>query len=561
MRSQLAALVALTVLLGSCSSTSPSQDGPTAVGIDVIPDSTLLHPGDTLQLTVTVLDSVSQPIDDAPVAFVSRHPSVATVTATGKVTAVAPGRDTIVIVSGAAKGTVIIDVRAKAVAIDVTPDSAELTPGDTIQLTVIVRDSLGLPIVGAPVSFVSRHPSVATVSSTGEVIAEAYGRDTIDVLSGEAEGIVIIDVEPVAVEIQVTPSGATLAVGDTLHLGVTVLDAFGDPIGDAPVVFTSRHPSIATVSVTGKVTAEAYGRDTIDVVSGELAETAIIDVVPPWVTVAGRPFGIAVSSLGQVYVTRQDDNALTRILLGPDTVAGTVAVGADPGDVVFNAAGTVAYVTNFNGHSVSRVDVGSATQTDVAGVGAAAFHVRMSASGTTIFVASNNGFLYTLDATTLARIDSVAIDGAPNGLAIKGDTLAYVSSTATGHVTEIDLQGDTVRRVFDVGGVPQDVVLSAAGSTLFVANEAGRLDIVSLGAGTVGTPISNLPGAFGLARTVAGDTLYLTSLDGKVRKIDGTSKTVLFTIRVGGMPRRVAVAADGTVVVANEADQVNIIRE
>lgn len=365
---------------------------------------------------------------------------------------------------------------------------------------------------------------------------------------------------PLGIAIDVAPDNASLAPGDTVHLTVTVLDSLSQPIVGAKVAYLSRHTSIATVSSAGKVTAVAPGRDTVVVLYGALKADVIIDVHPERVTVSGRPFGVAVSSLGQVYVTRQDDNALTRIILGPDTTAGTVTVGSDPGDVVFNAAGTVAFVTNFLGHTVSRINVGTATQTDTARVGLEAFHVRMSAGGTKIFVASNNGFLYTLDATTLARIDSVAIDASPNGLAIKGDTLAYVSSNATGHVAEIDLKVDSVRRVFNIGGNPQDVVLSAAGTTLFVANQDGRLDFVTLGSGTIGTPISDLALAFGLARTAAGDTLYLTSLDGLVRRIDGTTKTVLATYPVGGMPRRVAVAANGTVVVANEADRVDIIR-
>lgn len=365
---------------------------------------------------------------------------------------------------------------------------------------------------------------------------------------------------PVAVGLDVTPDSMAIAPGDTVRLAVTVLDSLSEPIVDAPVAYLSRHPEIATVSATGKVTALAYGRDTVVALSGEAKGTVIIDVVPEQVAVGGRPFGIAVSSLGQVYVTRQDDDKLTRITLGPDTVTDSVVVGDDPGDVVFNAAGTVAYVTNFEGNSVGRVVVGAATQAVEVSVGAEAFHVRMSASGTKVYVASNNGFLYTLDATTLARIDSAAIDPSPNGLAVKGDTFAYVSSTGGGKVVEIDLQGDTVRRVFNVGGTPQDLVLSAAGTTLFVANQAGRLDLVTLASGTIQAPIADLPSAFGLARTVAGDTLYLTSLDGKVRKINGTAKTVLATYTVGGTPRRVAVATDGTAVVANESDRVDIIR-
>lgn len=278
------------------------------------------------------------------------------------------------------------------------------------------------------------------------------------------------------------------------------------------------------------------------------------------IAISGRPFGVAVSSRGEVFVTRQDANALTRVILGTARLAGTVSVGRDPGDVVFDSAGTMAYVTNYLGQTVGRVVVGAASQAGDVGVGGDAFHVRMSAAGTHIYVASNNGFLYVLDATTLARVDSVAIDPAPNGLAIKGDTIAYVSSAMTGQVSEIDLEGRSLSRTFSVGGTPQEVVLSRDASTLFVANQGGRLDFIALSNGAIGAPMTGLGSAFGLARTAGDDVLFLTSLDGNVRKIDAARRKVLWTYPSGGIPRRVAVARDGTVLVANEGNWLDILR-
>src|SRR5213079_906684 len=67
----------------------------------------------------------------------------------------------------------------------------------------------------------------------------------------------------------------------------------------------------------------------------------------------GRPFGIAVNSSGTVYVTQQDANSVARFTLSTLSSAGTpVAVTADPGDVIFNRAGTRAYASTFFGGQV-----------------------------------------------------------------------------------------------------------------------------------------------------------------------------------------------------------------
>ena len=448
------------------------------------------------------------------------------------------------------------------VAINVTPDSLRLAVGDSAQLVAVVLDGDAHQITGVSVAFTSADTLVATVTPGGFVSAKHAGVDSVVASLGSLHTVVPIVVvvdTGLTKSIHVTPDSARLAIGDSLQL-VTVIDSGATPVAGPIPTFVSRDTLVATVSVAGQVRGVGHGVDTITVSAEGLITHMIVRISSSRVAISGRPFGVAVSSLGQAYITRQDANALSRVIIGPDTVAGTVAVGSDPGDVTFNAGGTTAYVTNFAGGNVGRFTVGAASQSDSASVGGAAFHVRMSASGTHIFVASNNGFLYTLDATTLARVDSVAIDGSPNGLAIKGDTLAYVSSTATGNVTEIDLKGDSLRRTFAVGGTPQDVVLSSNGGTLFVANESGRLDFITLAGGTIGTPMNNMGSAFGLARTSAGDTLFLTSLDGIVRKIDGAGHTLLRTYTPGGTPRRVAVAADGTALVANEGNWVDIIR-
>lgn len=365
---------------------------------------------------------------------------------------------------------------------------------------------------------------------------------------------------PIPGGVIVAPEAILIGVGDTVRIAVTVVDTTGDTIPYPHLTFVSSMPAVARVNSTGRVTGVKSGVDTIFVSVGEVDTAIPVGVHPKRVLLAGRPFGIAVTSAGVVYITRQDSDAVARITLGPDLLSDGIRVGDDPGDVAFNAAGTVAYVTNFEGHTVYRISVATGTITDSANVGGEAYRVRLSPSGSYVYVTSGDTYLYKLNATTLARVDSVKALATPNGLALKGDTIAYVSSGSDVGVVELDLKGDSLLRSFPFYGQPQEVLLSADQSTLFFANQSGTLERISLTTGTYGTPISGMGEAFGLARTAAGDTLFLTSLEGMVRKIDASSGTILYTYPVGGAPRRVAIAGDGTVVVANEGNWVDIIR-
>jgi hypothetical protein len=85
-----------TLLLAACGSGSSSGAGPALSSITVSPAAVPLHPGETLQLTVTGFydDGSSAPVTSSA-TFGSPTPSVATVSAAGLITAVGPGTATV----------------------------------------------------------------------------------------------------------------------------------------------------------------------------------------------------------------------------------------------------------------------------------------------------------------------------------------------------------------------------------------------------------------------------------------------------------------------------------
>lgn len=441
----------------------------------------------------------------------------------------------------------------------VTPDSALVYLGDSVQLTATVVDSSDEPVDTATITYFSYDTSRARVSAAGMVTTLRVGNAVVRAASGELSANVHLVVRPV-LSLQVTPDSAALPLGGSVQLAA-VHDSAGITVGGAAFVYTSSDTTVVRVSATGLVTSVAPGYATITVTSDTLVAAHPVVVLSGGVFVLGDPVGVAVSSTGQAYVTRTHLDRLSRLLLGPDTLATeAVTVGSFPADVAFNPAGTVAYVTNFLGGTVQRVVVGASAPTATTGVGPEAFHVRVLSTGAKIVVTSNNHFLYILNATTLARVDSIGIDGDPNGLALKGDTLAYVSSLASGHTLEVDLVHKTVTRTFLTGATPQEVLLSKDGATLYVANEGGWIDVIPLSTGIVGTPINGVGGAFGMSWTAAGDTLLVGDVGGYLRKVVPATSTVTATYHLRGVPRRIAVHSDGTILVANESGWLNILR-
>ena len=119
---------------------------------------------------------------------------------------------------------------------------------------------------GAPVTWASSAPSVASVSSAGLVTAVADGTATITATSGSAMGTVPVGVGQVAATVTLSPNSLVLAgPGDAATVTALVTDAGGSEIASPILAWSSDNEAIATVSSSGLVTAVAAGAATISV--------------------------------------------------------------------------------------------------------------------------------------------------------------------------------------------------------------------------------------------------------------------------------------------------------
>jgi hypothetical protein len=177
-------------------------------------------------------------------------------------------------------GAATLTVTPKPVAqVEVTPAGAELRVGEMQAFSVTVRDASGEELTGRSVSWASDAPSVATVDGDGVVTAVAPGTATLEATSEGVSGAATLTVTPKPVaQVEVTPAGAELRVGETQAYAVTVRDASGEELRGRPVSWTSDAPSVATVDGAGVVTAVAPGTATIAATSEGVSGTGALSV-------------------------------------------------------------------------------------------------------------------------------------------------------------------------------------------------------------------------------------------------------------------------------------------
>jgi len=261
------------------------DDGPSepriAATINVSPSSAELSSfGETLQLSASVLDQNGQAIAGAVVNWASSDNSVATVNATGLVTAVENGSTTVTATSGSATGTAALTVVQRPAQITVSPDAAMFASiGDTMRLTAEAADANGNAVADPSLNWTSEDDGVATVDEGGLVTAAGDGSVDITASTGGASGSAAITVAQVIVAIDVLPAATTLfSLGDTLRLVAAGVDANGHAATGLDVTWISENDAVASVDAHGLVTAVRTGSTDVFAQSGEYRDSAGVTV-------------------------------------------------------------------------------------------------------------------------------------------------------------------------------------------------------------------------------------------------------------------------------------------
>lgn len=169
------------------------------------------------------------------------------------------------------------------------PPSDSVRVGEVRQLEVQVFDAANNRLQGRRVHYSSAVPAIATVDTLGQLRGVAVGSvqltATVDGKRGSATFKVIPSVDRVAV----APLTGDIPLGSSRQLAANVLDGAGNAIAGRVITWSSSNSSIATVSVSGLVSAVALGRVTITAAVEGKTGTSTIDVVDPVATVRITP--------------------------------------------------------------------------------------------------------------------------------------------------------------------------------------------------------------------------------------------------------------------------------
>src|SRR3989442_540148 len=197
----------LVVGSATITATSEGQSGTAAVTVSTVPvASVVVSPasanmsvGGTTQLSATPKDAAGNVLAGRLVTWTSSSSAIATVSAGGLVSGAAVGAATITATSEGQSASATITVATVPVAaVAMSPATAAVLVGATVQFTATLLDAAGNVLSGRSVTWASTGPAVATPSSTGLVTGVAPGAVTITATSEGQTGSAAVIVNPVA---------------------------------------------------------------------------------------------------------------------------------------------------------------------------------------------------------------------------------------------------------------------------------------------------------------------------------------------------------------------------
>ncbi|PYP08824.1 MAG: alkaline phosphatase [Gemmatimonadetes bacterium] len=215
---------------------------------------------------------------------------------------------------------------ARVATVEVTPPTATVPVGQTVQLTATPQDSTDAPLPDRPVTWTSDNPAIVSVDVNGLATGKTPGSATITATSEGKSGVSYISVTeipsvPVA-SVTVSPPTATVEVDQTVQLTATPKDANGSPLTGRTVTWSSSATAVAIVNGSGLVTGRASGAATITATSEGQRGTAEV-------TVTARPQGRGevLVGAGDIADCGSSGAEATAALL--DAIPGTVFTAGD----------------------------------------------------------------------------------------------------------------------------------------------------------------------------------------------------------------------------------------
>jgi uncharacterized protein YjdB len=234
--------------------------GEAVASVEVTAPAGAMTIGTSTQLSATPRSRTGAPVSGIALTWSSSDTMVAAVSATGLVTAKAPGLALVRAAGGGRTGEAAVTVAAPQVAsIDISPSGEiALEASTSTQLLAVARTAAGTPAAVA-VAWSSSDERVARVTQTGTLQAIGAGTATVTAAAGGRTAQVTVKVRTrISFVIVRNDPGTSLQVGETRQLLVRGVTAAGDTL-TSPAAWASENEGVATVDATGRVTAHRPG--------------------------------------------------------------------------------------------------------------------------------------------------------------------------------------------------------------------------------------------------------------------------------------------------------------
>jgi uncharacterized protein YjdB len=286
--------------------------------VAIAPLSADIPLGSNRQLAANVLDAEGNAISGRPIVWSSSNSTVATVSVSGLVSAVALGTATITATVEGKSGSATITVVDPVASVRITPQGPQtLRIGGKVQLSATGLNAAGQPLPGRVVEWFPSNPNVVVVNPTsGEVTAVAVGSSavTAQIEGRQASTVVNVTLIPVAT-VNLSPTTLSLFRGEQRQLTLTSTDSTGAAItsfAGRSVVFQSNNLPVAVVNGAGVLIAADTGTATITATVDNVTSPPVsvtVRLVPvATVTVSPNPVQVACTFTQQFVAILRDAN-------------------------------------------------------------------------------------------------------------------------------------------------------------------------------------------------------------------------------------------------------------
>lgn len=503
---------------------------PNELTLDVQPSAAAIAMGDTIDFVATLRTRSGDIVSVNHYSWTSSDTAAAQFINAGSLKAKSVGDVSVSAEALQRKGWSSVKVfRSPVASVTISPTSASINKGGTIDLEVTLRDQYGR-LVEDSVTWGSSDFTRATVTQAGLVTGVGVGSVVITATAGSKTGSATINVlSPSASSVSLVFNPDTVLVGLEVQATATPLDASGDPLSGRTIAYQSANPSVATVTSTGRVKGIAEGSTNISAIVDGVVSSKKMNVRARTAT------RIAIVPASPSVTAGQQSQLVARVYDQTDTEITGLPIfwsSSDQGVAMVSSSGVL------SGVAAGSASIGASSGSLSASAPATVTNVPVASAQVSppslSLVAGGTGSLSALayDANQAVLTGRVTSWSSQNTSVATVTSAGYVTAVAPGTTTVVaTIEGKTASATITVSAPPPAIVASVSVSLVSSS--------LSVGQQTQATAV--VRDAQG--NTLTGRTITWFSLDTAVAKVSASGVVTAY--------------AGGTVAIMARADNVS----